>query len=76
MSAPMMFFCAPQKAYMLTEACRNLRSRPTGKTPGGVNARPRVCENCELSLRVDSRAVPTVTLTAYLEGMVPAPDRG
>lgn len=75
MPASLMFFCAPQKAYMLTEACRTLRSRPTGKTPGGVNARPRVCEDCELSRRVDARSVPTVTLSAYLKGAMPATDR-
>jgi hypothetical protein len=67
-----MFFCTPQKAYMLTEACRTLRCRPVGKTPGGVNARPRVCEDCELADRVDAQKVPTVTLSAFLEGVMPA----
>ncbi|MCK9531209.1 MAG: hypothetical protein M0R77_11725 [Gammaproteobacteria bacterium] len=72
MPSPMMFFCTPQKAYMLTDACRTLRSRPMGKTPGGVNARPQVCEQCTLASRVDARKVPTVTLAAFLDGRMPA----
>lgn len=76
MPTPMMFFCAPQKAYMLTEACRTLRARPVGKTPGGVNARPPACEDCALSRRVDACDVPTVTLDAYLKGILPANDKG
>ncbi|MGE0081849.1 MAG: hypothetical protein AB7U81_11185 [Thiohalomonadaceae bacterium] len=74
MPTPMMFFCKPQKAYMLTDACRTLRARPVGRTPGGVNARPPTCEDCTLSRRVDARDVPTVSLDAYLAGTLPASD--
>lgn len=71
MPTPMMFFCTPQKAYMLTEACRSLRARP-GNGRGGASARPHACEGCTLSQRVDARDVPTVTLEAYLAGTLPA----
>jgi hypothetical protein len=67
-----MFFCVPQAAYMLVESCRSLRSRPVGKTPGGMHARPVACQNCTLHPRVDALDLPTVTLANFVRGMKPA----
>ncbi len=70
-----MFYCIPQKAYMRTENCRSLRSRPIGKAPAGSQAQLKACENCTLHPMVDDDRVPTVTLEAFLSGAKPKPMR-
>jgi hypothetical protein len=71
MDKSLMFFCIPHQAYMRTENCRTLRRRPVGKAPAGAQPQPKACENCTLHPLVDSNKVPTVTLTAYLDGSKP-----
>lgn len=66
-----MFYCIPQKAYMRTDNCRVLRSRPIGKAPAGSQAQLKACENCTMYAMVDDARVPTVTLEAFLSGAKP-----
>jgi hypothetical protein len=66
-----MFYCIPQKAYMRTDNCRVLRSRPIGKAPAGSQAQLKACENCTMYSMVDDDRVPTVTLEAFLTGAKP-----
>jgi|MudIll2142460700_1097286.scaffolds.fasta_scaffold853182_1 hypothetical protein len=66
-----MFYCIPQKAYMRTDNCRVLRSRPIGKAPAGSQAQLKACENCTMYPMVDDDRVPTVTLEAFLSGAKP-----
>jgi len=67
----LMFYCIPQKAYMRTENCTNLRRRPAGKAPAGAQPMLRACEKCTMYALVDNEKVPTISLDAYLGGGKP-----
>lgn len=71
MSKDLMFYCIPQKAYMRTTNCENLRKRPAGKAPAGAQPMLRACEKCTMYPLVDSNKVPTVSLGDYLDGSKP-----
>lgn len=71
MNKSLMFFCIPQKAYLCTSDCANLRKRPVGRGPHGGQARLKACEFCTMYPLVDSLDVPTVSLAAYLDGARP-----
>ena len=66
------FFCKPQKAYMSINNCCELRERPTGRTPAGIQAKLVACEKCHLYSDVDKNKVPTVSIVEYLNGIRPA----
>ncbi|QKT03765.1 hypothetical protein HUS23_08015 [Ectothiorhodospiraceae bacterium 2226] len=66
-----MFFCAPQRAYLSTFDCMELRERPIGKAPMGSQPRLKACERCSLYPLVDAGDVPTVSLADYLNGARP-----
>lgn len=71
MSKDLMFYCIPQKAYMRTTNCQNLRKRPEGKAPAGAQPMLRACEKCTMYPLVDKKKVPTVSLVDYLNGSKP-----
>jgi hypothetical protein len=67
----LIFFCSPQRAFLRIADCKQLRRRPVGKAPAGVQPMLKACETCTMYPLVDAFKVPTVTIEAYLQGSRP-----